>query len=223
MGCCLKFWLKLSSSSSSSNFLGLMYYNLSLASIEMRFHPAKMSELFKFSGGFSGSGESCWSVERCTDVCKKLHPLPTGPTSFGSGYRVNTMSPVQFIPLSLQLVSSWGRSFFCTFHQLPFPLCQHRQPRAALFVVVVLLFILLNCTVPPCISMYFWSCWILASIPGGHCSHTLSRFWFGPWPTPPLAELQVPLPERNWSLCELILYFEPHLSIEGERWWSQHS
>jgi hypothetical protein len=73
------------SSLSPASLPELMYHNLLLTFIEMRFHPVKVSGVFKFTNDFSGLGKNCRLLERCNSIYMKLHPFLVGPTISGSG------------------------------------------------------------------------------------------------------------------------------------------
>lgn len=89
----------LSSVSSSSNLLGLVYHNLSLTSTEMR----KNIRDFQIHEWIFSRRRLLLICGRCVDICKQLYPFPTGPTISGSG-----MLPNHSSPLSPQLVSVPG-------------------------------------------------------------------------------------------------------------------
>lgn len=77
-------------------------------------------------------------------------------------------------PFSPARLCSRGHASLRIWHQPPFFLCVDTDSLGCPICDGGLIIHLSNCILPPCISMYLLSHWILASVPGGHCSHILS-------------------------------------------------
>lgn len=186
---------------------GLNVSKFVFGSIEMRFHLAKISGVFKFTGGFSGSGEGCRLVGRCVDICRKPHPFLTGPTIPGAGNRVNT----SLVP---QLVSVAGPFFPLCFPSAAFPpRCPPWSPRATLCEFRLLPF----CLIVFSHLAFLCTSWAtgFSLLPLEVAAVTLRVTSGLALAASPLAELQSlhlkGAPSPNRSPCELML-FEPRLS-----------
>lgn len=186
----------------------------------MRFYPAKISGIFKFTSGFSHAGDCCWSVEGVLTSVNScihfpqdprflvleccliiLHPfLPSWSLFLGPCFPLcfpSTTLPPLVSTLTPQSCPIWGCGLFIHFVQL-YP------PTLSFYILLEPLDFYFH----PWRSLQSHSDWPL------DCSTFGWASCFSMWKE---------LLHMNWSPCELMLYFELHLSHEDRRWWSQNT